>query len=931
MHVSVIIPAYNAAETIADTLESLRTQTSPDWEAIVVNDGSSDATDEIAGTFVERDARIRLIGQLNGGEGAARNTGIVHARYDWLLFLDADDWIAPVYLERMTNELIAHPEFDAVHCGSARVALDSTLIVEQYWPPTGDMFSTWARRSAFPVHACVVRRSLVEGVGNFDPSFCKCADWDLWQRIARTGACFGAVREVLAYYRMRPNSASLDACSMLHYGLRVLKQGHAPDPRVPHPHPDHAHGLPPELIQTQEYYLLCWCAGLILGCGKDARPLLEMVKEDHYSELYPDAVAQCIFAAAPLPTCQPPSALEQLWPHIQQPVDEFLIALEQQSRAPDVARRTRTTLTKMILQHAPTWRPIVEEHEQTLHQQRMTLEELQQAYAVVEQQCGQWRQRVQEHEQTLHQQRMALEELRQAYAVVEQQCGQWQQRVQEHAARIATLEDTRWVRLGSRFGLLKQRRHVPTMRARHLMLPHWAEECGSILLHQFQLIRLRTERWHGKMLDRGARRHVLATACWHFPIYSQTFVYQEITQLLQHGFDVRFLYSELNPRAYLPSQFSRLWHRRRKLLLHPDICQRDYAYFVQRMPEKIDRLVDMVCKASGMSPQELRSHHHFLQAFAFTRMVAAYQPEYLHSYFFYEGTLFTLFASYLLDIPRGVSCYADHMLKDYILKMVPLHLATCNIVIATSQRIKQELIDIAPEVDPERIIVKPNAVNSAQFPAVRLKNPEKAQPDRLICVSRIEPKKGHAYLVEAVRYLRERNVQVELHVIGGVDDNETSKEYARVLRAQIEADNLGSIIHLEGHKSASDIKQFFQLSPIFVAPFIETESGDKDGIPTALLEAMASGLPIVATDAGSIREVIDDGHDGILVPQRDAHALAMAVAGLMNDFERRVVLGTNAVRKIQEKFDVTVCEPIFYDRLSKLLATQRTEYTGVRG
>src|SRR5262249_48949311 len=153
---------------------------------------------------------------------------------------------------------------------------------------------------------------------------------------------------------------------------------------------------------------------LILGCGKDARPLLEMVKEDHYSELYPDAVAQCIFAAAPLPTCQPPSALQQLWPHIQQPVDEFLIALEQQSRAPDVARRTRTTLTKMILQHAPTWRAIVEEHEQTLHQQRMALEDLQQAYAVVGQQCGQWQQRVQEHEQTLRQQRMALEELQQA-------------------------------------------------------------------------------------------------------------------------------------------------------------------------------------------------------------------------------------------------------------------------------------------------------------------------------------------------------------------------------------------------------------------------------------------------------------------------------------------------------------------------------------
>ena len=452
-----------------------------------------------------------------------------------------------------------------------------------------------------------------------------------------------------------------------------------------------------------------------------------------------------------------------------------------------------------------------------------------------------------------------------------------------------------------------------------------AEKFVANFLRQLQLVRLRSERWHGNMLAQRARPRVLATACWHFPIYSQTFVYQELTQLLQRGFDVRFLYSQQNPWAYLPSQFARLWHARRQLILHPSVCQRDYAYFRQSMPEKIDRLVAMLCQASGMSSREVRSHYHFLQAFAFTRMVEAYQPAYLHSYFFYEGTLFTLFASYLLDIPRGVSCYTDHMLKDYILKVVPLHLATSQIVIATSHRIKQELLDLAPEVDPARIIVKPNAVNMAQFPAVSLANPEQEQPYRLICVSRIEPKKGHIYLVEAVRCLRDRHCKVEVHLIGGVDDTAASQDYARALRARIEEYNLGGRIHFEGRKSEAEIKQFFRRSHIFVAPFVETELGDKDGIPTALLEAMASGLPVVATDAGSMREVIADGHDGVLVPQRDAHTLANAIAGLMHDLERRVLLGTHAVQTIQERYSVTVCEPIFHDHLSKLLAAKRGE------
>src|SRR5215831_5586684 len=286
-------------------------------------------------------------------------------------------------------------------------------------------------------------------------------------------------------------------------------------------------------------------------------------------------------------------------------------------------------------------------------------------------------------------------------------------------------------------------RKIQAMQVNSQTLHSWLEGRVAHILHQLQWIRLRVERQVSALLGRETRARVLGTACWHFPIYSQTFVYQELTQLLQRGFAVRFLYSQRNPRAYLSSQFARLWHARRKLILHPSVCQRDYAHFMKRMPEKIDRLVAMLCQASGMSSQELRNHYHFLQAFSFTRMVEAYQPDYLHSYFFYEGTLFTLFASYLLDIPRGVSCYTDHMLTDYSLKVVPLHLATCQIVIATSHRIKQELLDLAPDVDPARIIVKPNAVNMAQFPTVSLANPEQEQPYRLICVSRIEPKKGH--------------------------------------------------------------------------------------------------------------------------------------------------------------------------------------------
>ena len=70
-------------------------------------------------------------------------------------------------------------------------------------PQSGDMFAVFARHSAFAMHACIVRRLLVDAVGGFDTSLRTCEDWDLWQRIARTGSRFGVIREVLAFYRMR--------------------------------------------------------------------------------------------------------------------------------------------------------------------------------------------------------------------------------------------------------------------------------------------------------------------------------------------------------------------------------------------------------------------------------------------------------------------------------------------------------------------------------------------------------------------------------------------------------------------------------------------------------------------------------------------------------------------------------------------------------
>jgi glycosyltransferase involved in cell wall biosynthesis len=195
--VSVIIAVYNAAETVAETLSSLRPQTHTRWQAIVVDDASSDDTVACVQRLAVDDSRIRLVTQKRMGVSAARNKGIGVSHYDWLLFPDGDDWLAPLHLERMSRSVSARPNLDAVHCGWMRVAPDGTRMEETYGPDAEDLFPVFARRCAFSVHACMVCRSIVEDVRGFDSSLQMCEDWDLWQRIARAGACFGALREVL--------------------------------------------------------------------------------------------------------------------------------------------------------------------------------------------------------------------------------------------------------------------------------------------------------------------------------------------------------------------------------------------------------------------------------------------------------------------------------------------------------------------------------------------------------------------------------------------------------------------------------------------------------------------------------------------------------------------------------------------------------------
>ncbi len=407
----------------------------------------------------------------------------------------------------------------------------------------------------------------------------------------------------------------------------------------------------------------------------------------------------------------------------------------------------------------------------------------------------------------------------------------------------------------------------------------------------------------------GTAPRALGIGDWTFPRYSQAFVYREALALVDGGFDLRWIHSRAGRPDELAPSLARL--AARGVLLEPDpaLGRRELERYRRLFPERVASILARLVEASGLPEDLLVERADVGRAFAFASLAEAYRADYLHSWFFYEGALAAWVAAELLDLPRGLTAYADHRLADYPLKAVALHLASADPVVATSRRIGMELTALAPSLGG-RLLVKPNTVDCALFAAPPRRAPADGEPLRLAAVSRVDPKKGLPVAVEAVARLRAGGVSVRLEHLGGADEGSRSgREEQERLSSRISALGLDEAIVLRGRGSEDEVRRLLAESHLFLAPAVETAEGDVDGIPTSLLEAMASGLPIVATTAGSIPEAIDDAVEGLLVAPGDAAALAGAISRLAAEPALATRLGASAAARARREFDAARREP----------------------
>lgn len=346
--VSIVMPAFQAEVSLLSAVASMSAQTFVDWELVIVDDGSTDATLSLAQGCATKDPRVRVFSQPNRGASAARNAGLREARGEWIGFLDADDVFAPSFLQSLLNILGAHPQAGVLYCDFALTDADGKLQEEQRVPDLSDPFGVLARTCVLSVHCALTRADIMRAAGEFDEAIAINEDWDLWQRIARTGAEFRGIREILAFYTTRPNSLSRRKVEALASdGVIVIERMFQADPRVPSANPRYANGLP---LEDRLSVLLDWivmCAGNAVALDLDATAFLDLVPDIGDAFLYPEDAAGSMTGAMAFALCIEVPELAGRWSELGPRVDSFWNALAQKlgrRRPVDMARACQLRL-----------------------------------------------------------------------------------------------------------------------------------------------------------------------------------------------------------------------------------------------------------------------------------------------------------------------------------------------------------------------------------------------------------------------------------------------------------------------------------------------------------------------------------------------------------------------------------------------------------
>lgn len=377
-----------------------------------------------------------------------------------------------------------------------------------------------------------------------------------------------------------------------------------------------------------------------------------------------------------------------------------------------------------------------------------------------------------------------------------------------------------------------------------------------------------------------------------YPRFSETFILNEILQLEEQGTELRIFslkypndgrfHAELSlvrsPVTYLPrtlfEQF-RLAGAENRLLLK----QRPLRY--------LKALAHVVRQR-----RPIYALKRLMQAAKLVTVAEREGIEHLHAHFATSAARVAFYAAMLSDLTFSFTAHAkDIYQEDKDEAHLREKLSAARAVVTVSEYNRRHLLDVWPRARVERIY---NGIDLEKFVPGR----DKPTPPTILSVGRLVEKKGLPDLIEACGILKKRGVPFRCEIVG-------KGELESWMRSRVAALDLEDVVFMPGPRPQGEVRGLYRRSDVFVAPCVVARDGNRDGLPTAIIEAMASGLPVVSTPVTGIPEAVVNGETGALVPEHAPEALADALQDLLENPGLRDKMGQAGRRRAEEMFDVS--------------------------
>jgi len=383
-----------------------------------------------------------------------------------------------------------------------------------------------------------------------------------------------------------------------------------------------------------------------------------------------------------------------------------------------------------------------------------------------------------------------------------------------------------------------------------------------------------------------------------FPQLSETFITNEIVGLERLGLSV-CVFSYLKPTERIAHESLRLLQSQvaylpDPLFLHPLDLLAAHRAVRRAWPEGYANTMRYALRQT-VATRAIDPWLGIHQAVCLARLLQENEVYRLHAQMAHGATRLAMLTSMLTGLPFSFTAHARDVYRTNPDRLRE-RIAAADFVVVCNGAAREHLQRIARAEDRDKLLLEYHGVDVEKFsPARRATN---VGEPVVLSAGRLVEKKGFDVLLRACALLKERGVSFRCVIVGGGPERGRLEKLIREL-------GLGSAVSLPGACSQEELIDRYSAATVFALPCVVLDDGDRDGIPNVLVEAMAMGLPVVSTAISGIPELVRSGENGLLVGQRDAHALASALELLLRDATLRERLGASARATVTARFDAS--------------------------